>query len=318
MTSVNWVVGAGGLLGSAVVRELQRVEAEVFAGPSVRWGTSDASVDLDRGLSGLMRESKGQPWNVYWCAGAGVTGSDPEQFRLEIATFTNFLDSLSAMSEADRTAGSISIASSAGALYAGSTGAPFHEGSEVRPLGDYGQAKLKIEEAAKLFSEATGVQCMIARISNLYGPGQSLNKPQGLITHLCKSSLKRQPLSVFVPLDTLRDYIYVDDCAKLFIASTTRLRTTSSSFHIKVLASGRSVTVGALMGEFKRVFGRRPEIIMATSPQAALQSRDIRLVSQIWPDLDAVIHTNLADGIARTLQDLRTSFTLPSEKKFAD
>ena len=55
---------------------------------------------------------------------------------------------------------------------------------------------------------------MIGRFSNLYGPGQNLGKLQGLISRLALSAVTRQPINIFVPLDTIRDYVYVDDAAQ--------------------------------------------------------------------------------------------------------
>ncbi|SDO41065.1 UDP-glucose 4-epimerase [Cryobacterium flavum] len=309
MYPLSWVIGAGGLLGSGLVRHLQAVGEIVVRGPRVRWGTPDAVTDLAAGLSHLVATSDGRDWQVYWCAGVGVTGSNAEAFRAEVSTFEAFLESARGLSANSLERGSFFVASSAGGVYGGSHGAPFHELSETAPLGDYGWAKIAIENATAAFSKSTGVRCLVGRISNLYGPGQSLAKPQGLISHLSLSSLTRKPLSVFVSLDTLRDYLYVDDGAELIVAGCRRLRqSTGAPFHIKIIAAGRSVSIGALLSEFRRVSGRRPEIVMGSSPQSALQNIDLRLQSRYWPELDHRAKTNLTDGIARTLQDIRSSF----------
>ena len=314
MKAVSWVVGAGGLLGSGISRNLNAAGETVVSGPRVRWGTPEAIDDLTAGLSKLVTTAAGGVWQVYWCAGVGVTGSNAEAFRAEVTTFEAFLDSARALPANSLSRGNLFVASSAGGVYGGSQGAPFHELSETAPLGPYGWAKLAIEGAAASFAQSTGARCLIGRISNLYGPGQSLAKPQGLISHLCLSSLARKPLSVFVSLDTLRDYLYVDDGAELIVAGCRRLRQTAGApFHIKIFAAGRSVSIGALLSEFRRVSGRRPEIVLASSPQSALQSIDLRLLSRYWPELDRRATTNLTDGIARTLQDIRSSFLRPTE-----
>ena len=68
---VAWVVGSGGLLGSAVVRRLPRWAAR----SGRRWcpgATTTASVEA------LLATAVSLPaagWDVYWCAGAGVVGT---------------------------------------------------------------------------------------------------------------------------------------------------------------------------------------------------------------------------------------------------
>lgn len=312
MNSLDWVIGARGLLGSAVTRQILERGGRLFSGPTVRWASPDAETDLVDGIIRLVDNAGDNDWRIFWCAGVGVTGSSAESLATEVTRFEALLDAVAALPASVRHRGLLFVASSAGALYAGSHGAPFDELTPPAPLGAYGDAKLALETAAVQFSQVSGVPCLISRIANLYGPGQSLTKPQGLISHLCRAHVRRTPLSVYVPLDTLRDYIFVDDCASLIMDACARLAADDEAggHRLKVLASGRSVSVGALLGEFRRVVGRRPEIVMGSSAVSALQSRDLRMRSVVWPDLDQRAMTNLADGIARTLQEIRlASFT---------
>ena len=53
---------------------------------------------------------------------------------------------------------------------------------------------------------------LIGRIANLYGPGQNLAKAQGLVSQLCAAQLERARSSIWVSLDTLRDYLFAPDC----------------------------------------------------------------------------------------------------------
>lgn len=312
MTALNWVIGGRGLLGSAVHRRLQAVGERVLTGHIVRWASSEAESDLREGLARVVREAGAGGWQVYWCAGVGVTGSGLASLRTEVTRFEALLAAMRALPQHEQDRGALFVASSAGAIYGGSRDAPFDETTSAAPLGDYGQAKMALEKAVWDLEGTSSVRCLVGRIANLYGPGQSLAKPQGLISHLCLASLKRTPLSVYVSLDTLRDYIFVDDCARLVVDACGRLREADQTSHrLKILASGRSVSIGALLGEFRRVVGRRPEIVMGSSPQSALQSRDLRLRSVVWEDLDCRQTTNLADGIARTLHDIRASFVAP-------
>jgi len=65
------------------------------------------------------------------------------------------------------------------------------------------------------WSQRNEASALIGRIANLYGPGQNISKPQGIISQICRSYLLGYPLSIYVSLDTLRDYIFAPDCAAL-------------------------------------------------------------------------------------------------------
>lgn len=304
---VTWVIGAGGLLGSNVCAELSRRPGRVLRS-AVPWTDPAASGSaLRAGMDTLLDLSRGQPggWRIAWCAGAGVTGTSATVLDQEVATFTGFLADL-----ADRGAepGALFVASSAGAVFAGAGGAPFTEEHATFSLSGYGEAKLAAEAAARSFARRTGSGVLVGRIANLYGPGQNLGKSQGLISHLCRSNLTGQPVSIFVSLDTIRDYLYVGDCARMVTDGLDRaagLRGGSDNYRMKILASERGVSIGAIIAECRRVFKKNPRVVLGTSPNARFQVRDLRMRSVVWPGLGGAGLTTLPAGIAATGAALR-------------
>ncbi len=294
---VAWVVGAGGLLGSAVCRRLETLGREVRT-TQVPWGDHEASVEA------LLQDAADlpAPWEAYWCAGAGVVGSTTEDLDEEIAVLADFLGRW------DPDTGSngcgFFLASSAGGVYAGASGAPFTEHTEPVPISPYGWAKLRSEEIATDFAVRTGTALLVGRLANLYGPGQDLAKPQGLVSQLCHAQLTRQPLSVYVSLDTMRDYLFVDDAAAMAVASLDAV-TTQGRRALKVLASERSTTIGAVLGDLHRITRRRPPVVLGTSASARFQVRDLRLRSVAWPRTSSLARTPMVAGIAATLTSMR-------------
>lgn len=296
-TRVAWVVGAGGLLGSAVCRRLGTLGREVRT-TRVPWGDHDASVEA------LLRDVAGLPaaWEVYWCAGAGVVGSSTEDLDEEVAVLAEFLGRWEP--DTDPNGCGFFLASSAGGVYAGATGAPFTEHTEPAPISPYGRAKLRSEEIATAFAVRTGTALLVGRLANLYGPGQDIDKPQGLVSQLCRAQLTRQPLSVYVSLDTMRDYLFVDDAAAMAVAGLGAV-TERGSRALKVLASERSTTIGALLGDLHRITRRRPPVVLGTSASARFQVRDLRLRSVAWPRTSSLARTPMVAGIAATLTSMR-------------
>ena len=139
-------------------------------------------------------------------------------------------------------------------MYAGSPTA-FDERTEPRPIAPYGHAKLAQELAAERWSARTGVPVVIGRIGNLYGPGQDLRKAQGLISQLCSTQIRQQPLTIYVPLATMRDYVYVVDFAAVVAGA---LASPPPGVTVKVIASQRPMSIGLVLGEFRRVLRRNP------------------------------------------------------------
>ena len=255
----------------------------------------------------LVDIAAGGPWRLVWCAGAKVNGADRKEFADELFILASVLDGIEMLPDAQH--GTILHASSAGGVYAGAPGAPYNELSDVQPLGDYGRAKLAAEAIVRKFGARSGAQTIVARLANLYGPGQNLSKPQGLISHLCRGYLVSAPVSIYVPMDTIRDYLFVADAAAM-VADAMDLADTRSELSVtKIFASGNSVTIGAILSACRTVFRRRPNVVLANSRLASLQSHDLRLRSVIWPEVDRRTHRTLLAGIGATLQATRESLS---------
>ena len=301
--SVAWVVGAGGLLGSAVCRRLAALDREVRT-TAVPWGDHEGSVEA---LLLSAAELPAGGWEVYWCAGAGVVGTSQQELDDEAAVLEDFLERWDPGVGPGR---GFLLASSAGGVYAGSTGAPFTEHTDPAPISPYGRAKLRSEEVATAFALRTGTALLVGRLSNLYGPGQDAGKSQGLITQLCRAQLARQPLSIYVSLDTIRDYLFVDDAARMVVATLGAV-SPGGRRALKVLASERSSTIGAILGNLHRITRRRPPIVQGFSAKAHFQVRDLRLRSVAWPHTVGLAGTPMVTGIAATLRSMHGERTVP-------
>lgn len=308
--SVTWVVGGGGLLGRAVSKSIREHRGELLRTGPIPWSDSAAShAALRTGAADLLEHARrtGGRWQLAWCAGAGVTGSTEEALADEVAALSALLDAVAELSGDDPLNGSVFIASSAGGVYAGASGAPFTEKHPVAPTSAYGRAKLAGERVAAEFARSTGTPVVVGRITNLYGPGQNLAKPQGLISHLCRGHVAREAISVYVSLDTIRDYLYVEDCAdmvRLALAGAAQETRGRDPLLVKIFASHQGVTIGSLLGEFRRVFKRKPQVVLGTSPNASLQAADLRVQSTVWSALDERALTSLPAGLAATAEDL--------------
>jgi UDP-glucose 4-epimerase len=309
---VAWVVGRGGLLGSNTAPAVAR-RAELWnPAEAVRWGEPGVLDQIRHAVQEFADHAGGRPWWVTWCAGVGVVASDPAALELETAVLECLLDELAAAQAAQRLRdGLLFFSSSAGGVYAGSENPPFDEHTVPRPLVAYGVTKLVQEELVRAWSATSGVPSLIGRIANLYGPGQDLAKPQGLISQLCWSQLHHRPLNVYVPLATLRDYVYAPDCGTMIARALDDLgrRTDrAGTATIAVMASGRPLSIGAVIGEFRRLLRRNARVSLRSSPLGRAQVIDLRLASRSPLRLARHATTPFPVGLHVTYHDLMTRY----------
>jgi UDP-glucose 4-epimerase len=288
-----WVVGSGGLLGSSVARRFDAWSP----GARFSWDSpSTLEAELGAAAEAYLRAAP-DPWTVLWCAGTGIVGTTADAMARETRALEVLLDRLGAA--AGSRPGVVFLASTAGGLYSGSRRIPITEETPVEPTSDYGRAKLRQEELlASWASSRPSVSTLVGRLSNLYGPDQNLSKPQGLIAYLSRCLLHQVPAHVFAPLDTLRDYLYAPDAADQIHRAVERLRRLPPPARVtKILASGQTVSIGAILAIFLRIAKRRPRIVCSASPLSALQPGRLPLKSTVWTDLPLAPSTPLPSGI---------------------
>lgn len=301
---IIWVIGAGGLLGSAVVRQAKKRGDTAITSSKVPWPNPEETIKKIRTDAASLRDQltnrvrPGTKWAIIWAAGHATTASSPEETDRELTTFEGCIH---AINDELRTSpnGTFALASSAGAVYAGSADPPFSSSSPVQPLGPYGWLKVHQEEVShNLFDSA--IDTVMVRIANLYGPGQDLTKLQGLISRLALSSVKKEPLTMFVPLDTMRDYITADDAATRLLHWVDVNETRSS---VRVVASGQATTLGYIINVMKDVTRVQLPIAYGLHKSAAYQSLDIRLVPDRDETVDAFPLTSSTVGIKNVYSD---------------
>lgn len=90
---------------------------------------------------------------------------------------------------------------------------PHSESAELAPIDVYGITKLCGEQWVQLFHARTGVPCIIVRLFNTYGPGETVPH---LIPHLIQQAI-RNPRVELGNLEPKRDYIHVNDVVRALL-----------------------------------------------------------------------------------------------------
>lgn len=309
--TTSLVVGGGGFLGRAVVAALEGAGDRVVV-PRVPWGDPDAAADVLVDAVRALRAGHG-PWRLVWCAGTGFVATGADAFAAEAALLSRVLDP--AMTAPAATApggtavpGVVFFASSAGGTYAGSAGVPFDESTTPRPLAPYGSSRLAAEERFRSWAEATGTRALVGRIANLYGPGANLAKPQGLVSQLALAHVEGRPSSIYVPFETTRDYLFIDDAAAMIVDALHVVAAAPvATAPTKIFASQEGRSIAEVIAAVEQALGSSLDVIAGQDPSASFQGVDLRFRSTVLPSVDDRQLLPFADGVARTVDAIRAA-----------
>lgn len=308
MASTTWVLGRGGLLGSAVAARLDDFEDVWVPTRAVEWAeNADFRSSLEEAIVEFSRKvnANGDPWTIYWCAGVGTFGLRDRERNSEIEQVDFLVQRLGAHLGSNVSRGTIFYSSSAGGIYGGSLDGLVSEKSHISVNSEYGVSKHRIEQLLNSWSKSSGCRVAIGRITNLYGPGQDMSKKQGIISVACRSLVQQKTLDIFVPLDTTRNYIHARD-ASFTIVNFTRLvsRLPSGANEFKIICSPFNLSIAALLLEIRRVHGKRVPVSLAQRSTSGLYVHNLSMVSIRFPECEPAQFTLPAVGVAEVRRKL--------------
>lgn len=109
------------------------------------------------------------------------------------------------------------IFSSSACVYGTPDELPIKEDAPVKPDNPYGACKASIEAFLQAFNAVYGIDAVVLRYFNPYGPGE-LHKPEThAIPNFIKSALSKKPIPLFWQGEQIRDFIYIEDLARAHI-----------------------------------------------------------------------------------------------------
>jgi UDP-glucose 4-epimerase len=308
--TIAWVIGSGGLLGSALTRELQRGGGALFF-PAVRlcWDSeSMLAAQIETAVAEFAARAADGLWEIYWAAGVGNMGSVAADLARETRTLELLLELVGNEPRLSPANGALAFASSAGAIYAGSVDYIINEHTLPAPTTPYAREKLKQEERVRSFASARpGFFALIGRISTLYGPGQAQGKRQGLIAHIARCVIRNEPIQIFVPFDTIRDYIAADDVAARIVAGL-RASNREPECRVSIVAAEQPTTIAEIVATFKKIARRVPRIVTSASRLTSVYSRRVQFRSVEGAGPGRSSSTSLIVGIAQVMAAERAAY----------
>ena len=305
---VSLVVGSGGLLGSAISEQLRTQRRALYV-PTQSWDWQDEARFADQTNVAIENFSeqaaKADSWEIYWAAGASGMDSSQQVMEAEFRKLEIFLKTAGQSAGLLAKPGALMLSSSAGGIYAGSREAIIDESSQDAPTTRYAEGKIQQEFLMRDSALAqVGNPVFLARLSTVFGPRPTMSKRRGLITVLAQCSLQNRPARIFVSLDTVRDYIYSQDAAKVIVACMGSLDRGGKPV-VKIVSSERPTSIAELLTTVGRIGKRRVSFTTSVASLTDAYQTRSRFKSCVMTEHTQFASTTLQEGISHVISTER-------------
>jgi len=217
----------------------------------------------------------------------------------------NILGALTIL-EAARTASvrpRVVFASTGGAIYGDFVTPPNAESTPKDPDSPYGIAKLSVELYLAYYGRLHGVNSVVLRYANVYGPRQDPHGEAGVVAIFCGRLLDGRPLTIFGDGTQTRDYVYVKDVALANVAAATAPLPAAGRVDVRAVNIGTGVEtdVNTLAETLRRVSGRASPVEFAPARpgeqlRSAVSNQKARQLLRWTPQ------HSLAEGLKETFE----------------
>ncbi len=195
----------------------------------------------------------------------------------------------------------ILFSSTGGALYGDFVTPPNVETMPKDPEAPYGIAKLSAEYYLAYYGRVHGIDTVVLRYANVYGPRQDPHGEAGVVAIFCNRILARKPLTVFGDGEQTRDYVFVGDVARANVLAAERPIPRAAQLDARAfnVGTGVSTSVLELAGHLLRAAGSKLPIVLAPA-RLGEQQRSVVSIDKIGRELGWHPTMALADGLETT------------------
>ncbi|WP_217482788.1 NAD-dependent epimerase/dehydratase family protein [Sulfitobacter maritimus] len=200
--------------------------------------------------------------------------------------------------EAARELGKVPVVyASSAAVYGDAGHSPLMEHRRAAPQTPYGADKYGCELHARVAQLMYGVRTVGLRPFNVYGPGQDPSSPySGVISIFADRIQKQEPFHVFGDGKQTRDFVFVEDAVRFFLAAMGLHNRRPAIFNI---STGRATSLLELIALLEDILDERAQFV-----HVAAKAGDIRhsrgMPLEAMQRMGAVAKTSLKLGLIKT------------------
>jgi len=188
---------------------------------------------------------------------------------------------------------------SSGAIYGNQANQPVAESATPEPRSPYAVSKLAAEYYVRTIGQLWGIETVVLRVFNAYGPGQHLPPVHApVIPAFLRQARLNGTLVVHSDGQQSRDYVYLDDVVSGMSAAAS---IQAANGQIINIGSGKETTVRELAKLAVMVTGGKPEVVYnpRTERGPDRMCADLSLAQQV---LNYQPQVSLLDGLRMTLE----------------
>jgi UDP-glucose 4-epimerase len=195
------------------------------------------------------------------------------------------------------------VFTSSGAVYGEQADQPLQEDQRPNPRSPYAVSKLAAEYYVRTIGALWGLETVILRVFNTYGPGQQLPPSHPPVVPRClQQALRGGSLVVFGGGGQTRDFVYVDDVVEALLSAATATDVDRLTINV---GSGTETSVNELVELVEKVTGKAVDVLHSPAESGGVSHMraDISLARRLLSFEPGV---GLEDGLRRTIKhDLR-------------
>lgn len=305
------IVGGAGFIGRHLAARLAAdgVPATVFdrVRPAAIPGVQAVVGDLsnDDALRSVLAPGASVV-HLAWTTIPATSNEDPVADLVE-----NVLESLRLWEAcAAARAGRVVYLSSGGTVYGNPGRLPVREDDPTEPICAYGVSKLAVEKYLGLFHRLHGLDHVVLRPGNAYGPGQDPGRGQSAATVFAHRAFRNEPITIWGDGSVTRDLLYVEDLVDAIVRALA-YEPDAGGPRVFNVGTGRGTSLKELVEVVGHVMGRAPEVRYGTGRDTDV-SANVLDASRLRERTGWAPRVPLAEGIRRLLKGWRATETDPN------